>query len=130
MLFLPQRLFNLWEALKLSRLFKKEKDFFIADLIRARSFKQRILGLTSCSQLEDKTAFWIPACPSIHTFFMKFPIDVIFTDSQFRILSLFQGVTAGKILFGGFNSRNVFEMNAGQIQNCQVKKGDALYVES
>ena len=104
MSFLPQRLFNLWEDLKLPKLFKKGKDFFIADLILAKGFKQRIQGLTSYSQLEDKTAFWIPACPSVHTFFMKFPIDVVFTDSQFKILSLFQGVVSGKVLFGGFKS--------------------------
>ncbi|MDE0092165.1 MAG: DUF192 domain-containing protein [Oligoflexia bacterium] len=112
------------------KLFKKEENFFVADIIPAKSLKQRVQGLVSYSHLKDKTAFWITACPSVHTFFMKFPIDVIFTDRQFKIVALFQEVKAGKILFGGFRSRNVFEMKAGQVEFCQLKKGDILYVES
>ncbi|MCZ0931694.1 MAG: DUF192 domain-containing protein [Oligoflexia bacterium] len=114
----------------MSKLFKKEKSFFIADLIPAKSLKQRIQGLTSYSHLKEKEAFWISACPSVHTFFMKFPIDVVFTDRQFKIVALFSEVQTGKILFGGFKSRNVFEMKAGQISACRLKKGDLLHVES
>ena len=98
------------------KLFKKEK-IFIADLTLAKSLKQRIQGLTSYSSLKEKEAFWIPACQSIHTFFMKFPIDVIFTDRQFKILNLFQ-------------EGNVFEMKAEQIALFELKKGESLYVES
>ena len=112
------------------KLFKKEQNFFVADLILAQSLKQRVQGLTVYSELKAQTAFWISSCPSIHTFFMKFPIDVIFTDYQFKILSLFSNVKAGRILFGGFKSRNVFEMKAGQIETCQLIKGEVLYVGS
>ena len=112
------------------KLFKKEKNIFIADLILAESLKQRLQGLTVYSGLKEKEAFWISSCPSIHTFFMKFSIDVIFTDSQFRILHLFSNVKAGRLLFGGFKSRNVFEMKAGQIASCQLIQGEALHVVS
>ena len=61
---------------------------------------------------------------------MKFPIDVIFTDRRFKILALFQEVKSRRILFGGINSWNVFEMKAGQIAFFDLKKGDSLYVES
>ena len=103
---------------------------FLAELIPAQSLRQRILGLIPYSSLPEREAFWIPACPSVHTFFMKFPIDVVFTDAHFRITALFEKVRAGKILFGGIKSKNVFEMKAGQIAIHQLRKGDALYVES
>ena len=77
----------------------------------------------------ERRLFLITACPSIHTFFMKFPIDVIFTDKKFCVVSLFESVSSGKILFGGLKSRNVFEMKAGQIRFHKLKKGDLLYVE-
>ena len=127
---MPPLLFSLWEeVLNLLKLFKKEK-IFIADLTLAKSLKQRIQGLTSYSSLKEKEAFWIPACQSIHTFFMKFPIDVIFTDRQFKILNLFQEVKPGRVLFGGIKSWNVFEMKAEQIALFELKKGESLYVES
>ncbi len=99
-------------------------------LIQARSLKERFLGLISKTDLKMEEVFYIPACPSIHTFFMKFSIDVIFTDKKFFIVSLFENVPAGKILFGGFKSRNVFELKAGKIQTHNLKKGDSLHVES
>lgn len=112
------------------KLLHKQKSHIIADkLIPAKSLSQRIKGLMGRPELLKEEALWISACPSIHTFFMKFPIDVIFTDKSFRVRALFENVPAGKILFGGFKSQNVFELRAGQIRAHQLKKGDQLYVE-
>ena len=112
------------------RLIHKKNDNVIATcILTAKSFRERCIGLIGCKGLQTEEAFLITACPSIHTFFMKFPIDVIFTDKKFCIVSLFENVSAGKILFGGFKSRNVFEIKAGQIQFHRLKEGDILYVE-
>ena len=112
------------------KLIHKSNNHLVADpVIQAQTLGQRVKGLIGYPALKEREAFWISACPSIHTFFMKFPIDVIFTDKKFCVLALFENVPAGKILFGGFRSQNVFEMKAGQIQVHQLKKGDSLYVE-
>ena len=108
---------------------RQSHNLIASHLVKAETLKQRIQGLIGHSELKEQEAFWIPACPSIHTFFMKFPIDVIFTDRQFCIISLFENVSARKILFGGFKCQNVFEMKVGQIQNHCLKKEDLLYVE-
>ncbi len=109
---------------------KKEGHPPIARIIPAKTWRQRIQGLIGHPGLKEKEAFWIPKCPSIHTFFMKFPIDVIFTDKKFQIQNLFENIPSNKLIFGGLKSRNAFEMKAGQIQTHQLKKGDFLYVES
>lgn len=112
------------------KLIHKESKRLIADhVIRAKGLKQRINGLLSYSALKEREVFWLSACPSIHTFFMKFPIDVIFTDRKFYVLSLFENVPARRLLVGQLGSQNVFEMKAGQIKVHQLKKGDCLYVE-
>lgn len=112
------------------KLIHKENNNLIAShVITAKSLKQRIKGLIGYKELQSQEAFWITACPSIHTFFMKFPIDVIFTDKKFRIVSLFENVSTRRFLFGGFKSQNVFEMKVGQIQIHNLKRGDLLYVE-
>ena len=113
----------------MAKLIYKENNNLIAEIIKAKTLKQRIKGLIGHKELLEKQAFWINACPSIHTFFMKFPIDVIFTDKDFYIVSLFKNVSSGKMLFGGFKSQNVFEMKSGQIQTHKLKKGDLLHVE-
>lgn len=110
-------------------LFKKSNKLIADHVIKAKSLRQRVQGLIGHSALKEREAFWISACPSIHTFFMKFPIDVIFTDKKFCVQALFENTSSGKILFGGFKSQNVFEMKTGQIQAHNIKKGDVLYVE-
>ena len=81
-------------------------------LIKAGTFKERVTGLMGKKDMPQDTAFWIPDCPSIHTFFMKFPLDLIFADKNLRIASVFYDVPAWKIIFGGFRARHVFEMKA------------------
>ena len=108
---------------------KENNQALASDLRKAKTLGERIKGLIGRKNLQEKEALWISACPSIHTFFMKFPIDVIFTDKNFQIVSLFENVPSGKFLWGGFKSQNVFEVKTGQIKKAKLKKGDFLYVE-
>ena len=103
---------------------------FLAQILQAQSFTARIKGLIPFKSLIEKEIFWIPYCQSVHTFFMRFPLDVIFTNRGFKIVRLFERVGPWRVLFGGFRSCHVFEAQAGFIKNKQLKKGDKLHVES
>ena len=109
--------------------YKKDNGLIASHLIQAKTLKQRVKGLIGRSELKAQEAFWISSCPAIHTFFMRFPIDVVFTDRKFQVVSLFKNIPPRRICFGGLKSRNAFEMRAGQIEAQNVKKGDELYVE-
>ena len=109
--------------------FYKDQVFLI-DLLKASSLKQRLLGLIPYKKGLQKQAFWISYCSSVHTFFMKFPLDVFFTNKDFKILKIFENVGPNRILFGGFKSRHVFECQQGQMTQLKLKKGDQLHVES
>jgi len=110
-------------------LHKESKKLIAENLIQAETLWHRVKGLIDHPGLKEQDIFWIPACPSIHTFFMKFPIDVVFTDKKLQILSLFENVPARRLLLGRWGSQNAFEMKVGQIKAHQLKKGDSFYVE-
>ena len=110
----------------MSQLLKNQKP--LAQIIKAESFLQRMKGLIPFPSLSETDVFWIPYCQSVHTFFMKFPLDVIFTDYHFKIQKLFKEVPARRLLFGGYKSRHVFEAKAGFISRQNLKKGDQLNV--
>lgn len=40
------------------------------------------MGLLGRTHLADDEGLWIEPCDSVHTFFMKFPIDVAFVDRE------------------------------------------------
>ena len=109
---------------------QKSRAKLVSQLVQARGFSKRLRGLIGSKGLKEEEGLWIPFCSSVHTFFMGFPIDIIFTDREMRIVSLFENIRPGKMIFGGWKSRHVFEIKAGRIQFLQLKKGEALHVES
>ena len=95
---------------------------------RAGGFRQRVQGLLGRKSLPPDRAFWISPCPSIHTFFMKFSIDVIFADRNLKVVSVFYAVPPYRMIFGGWKSHSVFELKADQLKKFDIKKGNQLYV--
>ena len=52
----------------------------------ARSFRARLLGLAGIADLHPRLALLIPRCSCVHTFGMRFPLDVTFLDAGGRPL--------------------------------------------
>ncbi|MBI3083698.1 MAG: DUF192 domain-containing protein, partial [Candidatus Omnitrophica bacterium] len=47
----------------------------------ASGVRKRLVGLLSRSSLREGEALILPRCSSIHTWFMRFPLDVVFVKS-------------------------------------------------
>lgn len=107
---------------------KTNGQVIVKSVENARSFWQKAKGLLGKSHLSTDLSLWIAPCKSIHTFFMQFPIDVIFTDKNLCVVSIFHAVPSKRIIFGGFKSHSVFEMKAGKLKDHKLSKGDQLYV--
>ncbi len=52
----------------------------------ADSFLTRLVGLLGHRSLGEGEGLWITPCDSIHTFFMRFPIDVVFVNTDGVVL--------------------------------------------
>lgn len=117
------------EVFNMPSLINKSHQKTLAKVVKkATSFSQRAKGLIGKKSLQEDWALWIPFCKSVHTFFMSLPIDVIFVDKNFCVVSVFYNVPPYRILFGGFKSCSVFEMKAHSLNSNNIKKGDCLYV--
>ena len=67
----------------------------------------------------------IRPCGSIHMMFMRFPIDAVFYDKEFRVTKVAQNVKPWTgLAFGGKGAHGVIEMRAGEAN--AVKPGDLL----
>lgn len=63
-------------------------ESLIADRVSmADNFIKRFLGLMPKKKLEDGEGLILKKCSSIHCFFMKFTIDVIYLDKDFTVLA-------------------------------------------
>ena len=93
----------------------------IAEVFIADSFTKRFLGYMFRKKPHYE-AILIKPCNSIHTFFMKFPIDVLFIDENMEVLSKIEGLKPGKIIMPQKKCEMVMERKEGIFNNVKVGK--------
>lgn len=93
---------------------------------KAVTFFQRTRGLLGRKEIKRGEGLYIPACRSIHTFFMSFPIDVVFIDNDNRITRVLPSLVPFRIAFGPQNTAGVLELSAGMLKNNCCVIGDKI----
>ncbi len=91
----------------------------------ANSGKTRRKGLLGRDHLASGEGLWIIPCESVHTFFMRFPIDLVYLDRGNRVRKVRSGVGAWRIS-GCFAAHSVLELPAGTVRATATKRGDAI----
>jgi uncharacterized protein len=82
-------------------------------------------GLLGRGTLRPGEGLWIVPCGAIHTFFMRFPIDVVYLDRKKRVKKIRSGVTPWR-LSGCLTAHSVLELPAGAISRSGTRRGDQL----
>ncbi|HEY1595662.1 MAG TPA: DUF192 domain-containing protein [Thermoleophilaceae bacterium] len=79
----------------------------------AHTWRARLAGLALMPGLDPDEALVIPHCTSVHTFGMRFPIDVVFVDRQWEPIYIEYDVGPRRVLRSRF-ARSVIEVAAGE----------------
>ena len=95
----------------------------------ANDFYSRLKGLLGTDEFPNDGALFFPNVSSIHTFFMKYSIDVIFLDVNRKVIRLKENVKPYRIVFGGLKADSVLEMPCGSIKKMNINLGDLLSIE-
>ena len=64
----------------------------------ATSLPSRLLGLALLSRDRAGAGLLIPRCRSVHTFGLRFRLDVIFLDAEGRVVELRRAVPPGRVI--------------------------------
>jgi uncharacterized membrane protein (UPF0127 family) len=96
----------------------------------ARSFLARGRGLMGHPGLAAGEGLLIEPCSSVHSFFMRFPIDVVFADRDHRVVGLTAAMPPNRPFAGAWRARYVVELPAGAIAATGTQIGDTLRVEN
>lgn len=76
-----------------------EVDDLPSDFPVATSFRSRLLGLTWCDRAQAGAGLLIPRCSSVHTFGMRFELDVYFLDRRGGVLSVRRRVPRRRVIW-------------------------------
>ncbi len=104
---------------------KVEGYVLATEVYVADSFLKRAKGLLGKSAISANNAMVIIPCNAIHTFFMRFNIDVIFISDENKIISLHKTVKPWKVL-RQLSAKYVVELPDNTINNAGLKEGQLL----
>ena len=88
----------------------------------------RLKGLLGRRGLEQGEGLIIEPCNSIHTCFMRFPIDVLFLDKNYKIVSLKSNLSPWRLFGALFMGKIVLELPAGTLAETRTKNGDLIEI--
>lgn len=92
--------------------------------IIAAGLRQRLVGLLGRSFLDAGEALILPRCSSIHTWFMRFSIDVLFLRA-WTIIKTVPQMAPFRIAWTP-GADTVVELPAGAIERIGLKRGELL----
>ncbi len=86
---------------------------------------KRCVGLLKHDSLPQGHGLWIVPCEGIHTFGMKFAIDVVYLDKKKRVLKVRHGIKPRRISLC-LLAHSVLELPAGSVAPTATRRGDQL----
>ncbi|MBQ9755584.1 MAG: DUF192 domain-containing protein [Lentisphaeria bacterium] len=94
---------------------------------RAAGFWQRFMGLMGKKDFpEHYDCLVFEKCNSIHCFFMRMTIDVIFTDKENKVVKCISELKPWHLAFGTLRSCNCIELPSGTLKKSGTLPGDRL----
>ncbi|PIQ88936.1 MAG: hypothetical protein COV72_05695 [Candidatus Omnitrophica bacterium CG11_big_fil_rev_8_21_14_0_20_42_13] len=90
----------------------------------------RMKGLLGRKLLNKSCALIIKPTSSIHTFFMKFPIDIAFLDKNNKILKIKHGVMPFRFISCPLGAKITIELPSGTLKASNTEIGDILAIQS
>ena len=89
---------------------------------------KRRTGLLKHTGLAAGEGLWIAPCEGVHSFFMKFTIDVLYLDRKHRVRKLRPNMAPWRISVC-LPADSVLELPAGSIAATRTERGDQLEIE-
>ncbi len=88
---------------------------------------KRMRGLLGSRSLPAGEGLLLRPAPSIHTAFMRFPIDVVFLDASLRVVKVTPSLKPWRTA-GSRQARSALELPAGESERRGIEPGDQLAI--
>lgn len=82
----------------------------------ADTFFRRLVGLQFRHSLARDRCLWLTPCSSLHTCFMRFPIDIFMLDTNDVVIAIRRNVRPWRAVIGVPGTVSVIETYAGAIE--------------
>jgi uncharacterized membrane protein (UPF0127 family) len=94
----------------------------------ANSLFKRMKGLLGKKYMLNGEALWIKPCLSVHTFGMKFPVDVAFLNKRNQVIATIRNLQPNRLTKLYLKSSSVLELPAGVLEATDTRVGDEIEI--
>ncbi|MBV8809730.1 MAG: DUF192 domain-containing protein [Acidobacteriaceae bacterium] len=102
------------------------RNSVLADSVAiADTSAKRRRGLLGRDSLPEGSGLWIVPCESVHTWGMRFPIDVLYLDRKKKVRKLRSVMVPWRVSMC-LSAHSVLELPAGVIEKTGTQPGDQL----
>jgi uncharacterized membrane protein (UPF0127 family) len=109
------------------RLINQTKNTVLAeDVFIANTPLKRIKGLLGKKVFLPNQAIILDPCNSVHTFFMRFALDILFVDKDYKVIKALPKFDPNRITPIYWHSRRVIELSAGKLSLTNTQTEDQL----
>jgi len=111
------------------RVRNQSKNTVLGDRVSiADTSATRRTGLLKHSRLDPGEGLWIAPSEAVHTFGMKFPIDVLFLDKKRKVLKIRSDMVRSRMAIC-LRAHSVLELPSGTAAAMNTVVGDQLELE-
>jgi uncharacterized membrane protein (UPF0127 family) len=104
-----------------------ETGIIVADRVTVASRRvERAVGLLGRSHLEAGEALWITPCHGVHTWFMRFTIDVIAMDADGVVVDAVSMLKPWRMRLPKPGAHSVLELSGGTLLKSPIKLGQRI----
>lgn len=104
----------------------RNRKILAPNLIHAQAWHEKAQGLIG--KLEG-TAIYFQTRLGVHTFGVKFPIDIVICDFELTVKRIFENVEPGHVVLWNPIWNNVFELPVGTAHPANLNLGDTLQIK-
>ncbi len=95
----------------------------------ATTFWRRLVGLLGRRSLAPGQGLLLQPCRSVHTAFMRFPIDVVYVDRSHTVVKVVPCLAPFRLSAAGGGAHTVIELPCGTVAESRTAVGDSLALE-
>jgi uncharacterized membrane protein (UPF0127 family) len=95
----------------------------------ATSMRDRVVGLLGTREVLPGEGLLIERTTSIHMFFMRYAIDVVFVDRDGRVTRTVSQLRPWGVIWWARGARDCVELRAGALDGTETQSGDQLAFE-
>lgn len=109
--------------------FNRTRQAYLATQVTlAATHWSRFRGLmcTPAAEFRPGDGLWIVPCRGVHTFAMRFPIDVLYLDGRKRVVHIEENLRPWRIAKVSLRAASVLELPGDTLRSHQTAVGDEI----